>query len=61
MFGVGDFKITNVYEVGLDKAAADPVFMCMIHFNLRLPVAGQDQAQESAYNPTKQLKSCKPF
>lgn len=30
-----DFKITNLYEVGLYKAAADPVFMCMFNFNGR--------------------------
>lgn len=56
-----DFKITHLYEVGLDKAAADPVFMCMINFNPRLQWLVRNQAQESGYNPTKQLKSCKPF
>ncbi len=48
-----EFKITNLYEVGLDKAAADPVFTCMLNFNGRWPVAGQESGSR------KQLQSHK--
>lgn len=48
-----DFKMTNLYEVGLDKAAADPVFTCMLNFNGRWPVAGQESGSR------KQLQSLK--